>query len=1103
MNKKSLIIVGFISSVLIAICVLFYFTHRVQASPSMVIDSTLTSATQGSSHRRVIRTSNGTGGNRVFVVASNGTDNSLLYSDDPEASSPTWNSVGTFGASMGRVSMVWDESNNVIYLAYGRNSPSNNNNSDIYYRQVTALGTTPVLGTERIALNGTAGSITYHVPEIEIAQDSGTTKVFVFGNRGSSGTAPTGWDVAVGTLNSDNPTWGTYNAKTWTTSTNAGLMGVARSSTNKLVVMYYDGTQILATRHDDATDAEASSGWDDLSGTDNSATTLSTDDPTARALGSVVGMSGSDLVWFGWQDGSNDINTIRWNGSTLDTELVPVALGSAELGPSLTSDGVTLYLLYRSDSDATQLVYQTRSATDGTTAWGGTKIILDDTAESVSYISSAKKLYQGKLDVIYTTQVSSYVRHASSYKISGHVYQESASAPYEGTTVWSGCDGSTLSVAVSVAGGAKQNTWCSSSDGAYYFVLSQPSGADQDITLFLDTGAGDQGAHFTHNPDTLTDVIDQTIYKNKILLSSESSSPITNADINSFDQTDDADIPAASTGTDLTIDAGFELHVNSGETFAPGGNVTIPKLHLLGTYTGSTETLTLSGSGSSSTCDDTVANIRPLCLDSGTFTPTSNLTLFTGSSASLIQNTTYHTLHLEPAGNSITHTLMAGTTTVGDNLTLGNGSNTGVTITAATGSTTLTVIGSLTISSNTTFIANGSNATSVSGNWTKTGSFTHSSGTVILDGADSSTQILTGNTTFYNLTASTSGGSTGRTLQFTGSSTTTVSGTWTVTGFSGKVITLQSSDTNSWTITPSISSIDYTTIARSSNTVGTICATHSTDGGNNSGWNISSGASCGSPPTAPTFPYAEGVSNPSSIVDLTPEFSAIHNDPDADAANFYEININTLSDFTGTIMWNTGAVSIANLSSGARSTDVSYAGTALSYNGTTYYWRIRFTDTGGAVGTWSATQNFSTNLAPITPSLDSPTDASSNQSLTPTLLTTTTDPDSNYLRYKIELCENLGMTTNCQTFDQTVSQTGWSGQNAETSTAYTSGTQGNYTLQTPLALATTYYWRSYAIDPGGTNTWTGTQTPFSFTTISVSTSDLYLQGVGLSGINFN
>jgi hypothetical protein len=257
-------------------------------------------------------------------------------------------------------------------------------------------------------------------------------------------------------------------------------------------------------------------------------------------------------------------------------------------------------------------------------------------------------------------------------------------------------------------------------------------------------------------------------------------------------------------------------------------------------------------------------------------------------------------------------------------------------------------------------------------------------------------------------------------------------------------------------------------------------------------------------PSAPTTPWAEGTSNPSGIVDLTPEFSAIHNDSDGDAAVYYEIEVNTLSNFTGTVMWDTGAVSMSSLASGARSSDVSYAGTALSYNGATYYWRIRFTDNKGATGAWSATQNFSTNSPPATPSLDSPSNGATNQSLTPSLLTTATDADSDYLRYKIELCENAAMTTNCQTFDQTSSQTGWSGQNTQSNTAYTSGTQATYTLQTALTPSFTYYWRSYAKDPGGSNTWSSTQgSPYSFTTTGTGTTNFRFEGIQFNGVKIN
>ncbi len=238
--------------------------------------------------------------------------------------------------------------------------------------------------------------------------------------------------------------------------------------------------------------------------------------------------------------------------------------------------------------------------------------------------------------------------------------------------------------------------------------------------------------------------------------------------------------------------------------------------------------------------------------------------------------------------------------------------------------------------------------------------------TVYFAGGDESEQVIQGNNTFYNLTATTTDNSTGRSILFEGGSTTTVTGTFTMEGEAGKVLTLGSTDETAWTITPTSTSVQYLSVSDSTNTNGTICAPYSTDGGGNTGWSFEEGA-C--------------------------------------------------------------------------------------------------------------------NTTPNTPTLDLPSNSATNQSINPSLKTTSTDPNSDYLHYKIILCEDSEMSVNCQTFDQTSSQTGWSGQDAESETAYASGTQAVYTLQTELSYSKIYYWKSYAIDPGGTNAWSETQTtPYSFTT---------------------
>ncbi len=143
-----------------------------------------------------------------------------------------------------------------------------------------------------------------------------------------------------------------------------------------------------------------------------------------------------------------------------------------------------------------------------------------------------------------------------------------------------------------------------------------------------------------------------------------------------------------------------------------------------------------------------------------------------------------------------------------------------------------------------------------------------------------------------------------------------------------------------------------------------------------------------------------------------------------------------------------------------------------------------------------------TNSAPNTPTLDAPLDGATGQSVKPSFSTTATDPDSDYLRYKIKMCTDSGLTANCQTFDETSSQTGWTGQDTQSATAYTSGTQATYIVQSALNNNTTYYWDSQAIDPGGSNTFGSTQgSPHSFTTAAAVSGNSQFQGIQMQGIN--
>ena len=238
--------------------------------------------------------------------------------------------------------------------------------------------------------------------------------------------------------------------------------------------------------------------------------------------------------------------------------------------------------------------------------------------------------------------------------------------------------------------------------------------------------------------------------------------------------------------------------------------------------------------------------------------------------------------------------------------------------------------------------------------------------TVYLSGTDGSTQQIIGNTTFNNLVATTLSNSAGRIIQFESGSVTTVTGTLTMTGEVGRILTLGSTDIDPWTITPASAIVRYLNVSNSINTNGAICTSNSTDGGGNTGWNFTAG-SCGSIPNVP--------------------------------------------------------------------------------------------------------------------SLDSPSNETANVQTTLTFKTTAVDADNDFLQYKIILCEDLAMSVNCQTFDQTLSQSGWIGKNANQGSAYLSGTQAKYNYLNGLNNEKTYFWKSYAIDPLGINSWSSTQSaPYSFTT---------------------
>jgi hypothetical protein len=134
-------------------------------------------------------------------------------------------------------------------------------------------------------------------------------------------------------------------------------------------------------------------------------------------------------------------------------------------------------------------------------------------------------------------------------------------------------------------------------------------------------------------------------------------------------------------------------------------------------------------------------------------------------------------------------------------------------------------------------------------------------------------------------------------------------------------------------------------------------------------WSSVASFSMNVPPTSPTGLLTNGATNPSGIETATPYFSAIFQDPNSgDYGTYYQIQVNTSVNFDGTSMWDSGLLTMTDTAIGARSANVTYDGSTLSFNGATYYWRIRFSDNQGGVGNWSNSANFTTaNLGPERP----------------------------------------------------------------------------------------------------------------------------------------
>jgi len=123
------------------------------------------------------------------------------------------------------------------------------------------------------------------------------------------------------------------------------------------------------------------------------------------------------------------------------------------------------------------------------------------------------------------------------------------------------------------------------------------------------------------------------------------------------------------------------------------------------------------------------------------------------------------------------------------------------------------------------------------------------------------------------------------------------------------------------------------------------------------------------------------------------------------------------------------------------------------------------------------------NAAPNIPSLSGPENGATDVSCLPSFYATASDPDGDALQYKIEVAQDVDFTVDYHSFDQTVSAENWTGQTIG-NTYSLSATAGYETSSSDTLYASTqYYWRAYAYDPFGSQTWTEASDVYTFTTV--------------------
>lgn len=510
------------------------------------------------------------------------------------------------------------------------------------------------------------------------------------------------------------------------------------------------------------------------------------------------------------------------------------------------------------------------------------------------------------------------IHYTTGITIGGTVYTD------EGTTNI----GANKTVAVSVNGAAAAGTDDTDASGVFSITGITVSAGDV-LTLYLD---GETEKAVTVTVGTGSNMTGINLYQNYLITRHDNSGSLTNTNINTADgngDTDITDIISSASNTALTVAAGKSLFIPSSHTFAPGGTVSVGgNFSNNGTFTHGSSTLTLTGTSASQTLKTNSSSLYNLVINGSGGTYTLQDALTTANNLTITAGT-LDTKASSNYGVSVGGTwsrsgtfavrsailTLTGTSTFSDTMSFYDLTINGSGITVTLGAN-LTATSTLTLTQG-TLDANGNNVTAAAfsssnsntraitmgtGTWTLSGTGTvwttatatnltvtaNTSTLVISDTSSTSKTFAGGGKTYYNISITASGSGavifTGantfnnftinnpKTITFPASTTTTITGTFSCSGSSGNVITINSSTSDTAaTLSKANGTVtcNYLSLRDSTATGGAVwrAGSNSTNVSGNTGWVFGT--------TAPPAPSGFNPATGSTIKTATPNITFV------------------------------------------------------------------------------------------------------------------------------------------------------------------------------------------------------------------------------------